>query len=62
MSQTVLPDASSDGGARILPLEGDPDPDLSSIALNEEELRELYRLMACTRRADRQATALQRQG
>jgi 2-oxoisovalerate dehydrogenase E1 component alpha subunit len=47
---------------RLLPLAGEPEPDLSPLGLKEEELRELYRLMALTRRADLEATALQRQG
>ncbi len=38
------------------------DADLESQGLKEEELRELYRMMALTRRADLEATALQRQG
>ena len=38
------------------------DPDLDSPGLKEEGLRELYRMMALTRRADLEATALQRQG
>jgi 2-oxoisovalerate dehydrogenase E1 component alpha subunit len=46
----------------LLPLAGEPSPDLSSTGLKEKELRELYRLMALTRRADLEATALQRQG
>jgi 2-oxoisovalerate dehydrogenase E1 component subunit alpha len=36
--------------------------DGSSVGLKEEQLRELYRLMLLTRRADLEATALQRQG
>jgi 2-oxoisovalerate dehydrogenase E1 component alpha subunit len=48
---------------RVLPVaEGDPTPDLSSLGLKEEDLLELYRLMALTRRADLEGTALQRQG
>jgi len=46
----------------VLPAEGHPDPDLGALGLTEKELRELYRLMALTRRADLEATALQRQG
>ena len=60
------PGAGPQGGSRplrVLPLEGDgPDPDLSALGLSEKELRELYRLMALVRRADLEATALQRQG
>jgi 2-oxoisovalerate dehydrogenase E1 component alpha subunit len=48
--------------ARVLPLDGSAGPDPSSVGLKEEDLRELYRLMALTRRADLEATALQRQG
>jgi len=47
---------------RILPSEGEPEPDLAKLGLKDEELLELYRLMALTRRADLEATALQRQG
>jgi 2-oxoisovalerate dehydrogenase E1 component alpha subunit len=50
------------GPFRLLPVEGMPQPDLSSLGLKEEELLELYRLMALTRRADLESTALQRQG
>jgi 2-oxoisovalerate dehydrogenase E1 component alpha subunit len=46
----------------VLPLDGSAGPDPSSVGLKEEDLRELYRLMALTRRADLEATALQRQG
>ena len=46
---------------RLLSVDGEG-PDPSTLALTEEELRELYRLMALTRRADLEATALQRQG
>ena len=38
------------------------DPDLESLGLKEEGLRDLFRMMALTRRADLEATALQRQG
>ena len=50
---------------RVLPLEQDADPtsvDLSALGLKEAEARDLYRLMALVRRADLEATALQRQG
>jgi len=50
------------GPLRVIPAEGEPEPDLSALGLKDEELRELYRLMALTRRADLEATALQRQG
>jgi pyruvate dehydrogenase E1 component alpha subunit len=41
---------------------GEPEPDLSSLGLKDDGLRELYRMMALSRRADLEATALQRQG
>ena len=48
---------------RVLPMEpGDQQPDVSSFGLSEKELRELFRLMSLVRRADLEATALQRQG
>jgi 2-oxoisovalerate dehydrogenase E1 component alpha subunit len=47
---------------RVLPLEGGGDVDLHQLGLKQEDLRELFRLMAMTRRADLEATALQRQG
>jgi pyruvate dehydrogenase E1 component alpha subunit len=53
---------TDDAPMRVLPLDGSEGPDPSSLDLKEEELRELYRLMALTRRADLEATALQRQG
>ena len=53
---------TDDAPTRVLPLDGSEGPDPSSLDLKEEELRELYRLMALTRRADLEATALQRQG
>jgi len=40
----------------------EPGGDVSATGLSEQELRELYRLMAMTRRADLESTALQRQG
>jgi 2-oxoisovalerate dehydrogenase E1 component alpha subunit len=50
------------GPVRLIPAEGEPDLDLSVLGLEEKELRDLYRLMLLTRRADLEATALQRQG
>jgi 2-oxoisovalerate dehydrogenase E1 component alpha subunit len=47
---------------RVLPVDEGPGPEPSSLDIKEEDLRELYRLMALTRRADQEATALQRQG
>jgi 2-oxoisovalerate dehydrogenase E1 component alpha subunit len=52
----------TDGPLRVLPAPGEPEPDLSALGLKEEGLKELYRLMALTRRADLEANALQRQG
>src|SRR5207302_2440280 len=57
----TAPDAPQ-GPLRVIPAAGEPEPDLSALGLKDEELRELYRLMALTRRADLEATALQRQG
>jgi len=51
-----------EGPLRVLPVEGEPEPDLTALGLKDQDLRELYRLMALTRRADLEATALQRQG
>jgi 2-oxoisovalerate dehydrogenase E1 component alpha subunit len=47
---------------RVLPLDAGAGPDPATIGLKEEELRELYRLMVLARKADLEATALQRQG
>jgi 2-oxoisovalerate dehydrogenase E1 component alpha subunit len=51
---------------RILPRTGDATgvdgPDPSTLDVKEQDLRELYRLMALARRIDLEATALQRQG
>jgi pyruvate dehydrogenase E1 component alpha subunit len=47
---------------RVLPVDEGPGPEPSSLDIKDEDLRELYRLMALTRRADQEATALQRQG
>jgi 2-oxoisovalerate dehydrogenase E1 component alpha subunit len=47
---------------RVIPVDGGPEPDLAGLGLKVKEVRELYRLMALTRRADLEATALQRQG
>ncbi len=56
-------DLDPDGDLRrILPDAGGPGPDPSSLDIKEEDLRELYRLMALARRIDLEATALQRQG
>jgi 2-oxoisovalerate dehydrogenase E1 component alpha subunit len=50
------------GPLRVLPTQGEPQPDLTPLGLKEEDFKEIYRLMALTRRADLEATALQRQG
>jgi pyruvate dehydrogenase E1 component alpha subunit len=55
-------DGPDDADERVLPLEGAGAVDVAALGLKEESLRELYRLMALTRRADLEATALQRQG
>jgi pyruvate dehydrogenase E1 component alpha subunit len=51
-----------DAPLRVLPLEGGPSPDPADTGLSTDRLLELYRLMALVRRADVEATALQRQG
>src|SRR5215470_10438002 len=52
-----------DAPLRVLPVhEGDPSPDPADTGLSTDQLLELYRLMALVRRADLEATALQRQG
>jgi pyruvate dehydrogenase E1 component alpha subunit len=51
-----------DAPLRVLPLEGGASPDPADTGLSTEQLLELYRLMALVRRADVEATALQRQG
>jgi len=55
-------DGEPEGPMRILPREGEPQPDLEAVGLKADGLRDIYRLMALTRRADLEATALQRQG
>lgn len=62
MSEALLDRASPDDPLRVLPLEEEGDADISSLGLKEEGLKDLYRFMALTRRADLEATALQRQG
>jgi 2-oxoisovalerate dehydrogenase E1 component alpha subunit len=47
---------------RLLPLGDEPEGDVAATGLKEEDLRQLYRLMSLTRRADLESTALQRQG
>lgn len=64
MATLARPERTEDRGPfRILPLEGGPSEEaLARLELSEDQLRELYRLMALTRRMDLEATALQRQG
>ena len=57
-----LAEGGGGGPRRVIPLDGKPQPDLAGLGIKEEGLRELYRLMVFTRRADLEATALQRQG
>ncbi len=47
---------------RVLPEDGRSEVDVSDLGLDPARLRELYRLMLLVRRADLEATALQRQG
>jgi 2-oxoisovalerate dehydrogenase E1 component alpha subunit len=54
--------SGEEGPFRVLPLAGERATEAPDVGLKEKELRELYRLMALTRRADLEATALQRQG
>jgi 2-oxoisovalerate dehydrogenase E1 component alpha subunit len=58
------PVASSNGQEpfRILPVGEGRGPDPASLGIPEDELRRMYRLMVLVRRADVEATALQRQG
>jgi 2-oxoisovalerate dehydrogenase E1 component alpha subunit len=47
---------------RVIGDDGSPSVDPADLGLKDEDLRELYRLLVLTRRADLEATALQRQG
>jgi pyruvate dehydrogenase E1 component alpha subunit len=47
---------------RVIDPDGSASVDPADLGLKEEDLREIYRLMALSRRADLEATALQRQG
>ena len=62
MSDAVLSYQATPGLMKVIPADGEPGADVSALGLGERELRELYRLMAISRRADLEATALQRQG
>jgi 2-oxoisovalerate dehydrogenase E1 component subunit alpha len=53
---------ASENPLRVLPVEGGGEVDVASLGLQQKQLRDLYRLMALTRTADLEATALQRQG
>jgi 2-oxoisovalerate dehydrogenase E1 component alpha subunit len=60
MTATDQTDAA--GPRRVIPLNGEPGPDTEALSITKEDLRQMYRLMAVTRKADLEATALQRQG
>jgi 2-oxoisovalerate dehydrogenase E1 component alpha subunit len=67
MSEVLMAQGDPSEPIRVLPTNADdegPDPATveASLGLKEEGLRQLFRLMALTRRADLEATALQRQG
>jgi pyruvate dehydrogenase E1 component alpha subunit len=47
---------------RVLPAGDEPGPAAADVGLKDEDLRELYRLMALTRALDVESTLLQRQG
>ena len=55
-------DRPAEGPLRVLPLDDPAALQATDTGLDEDRLRELYRLMALTRRADLESTALQRQG
>jgi pyruvate dehydrogenase E1 component alpha subunit len=52
----------ADGPYRIVDDDGDASVDPADLGLKEDDLRELHRLMVVARKADLEATALQRQG
>src|SRR6266568_1594544 len=52
----------SDSPYRVIGDDGSASVDPADLGLKDEDLRELYRLLMLTRRADLEATALQRQG
>ena len=62
MTDALTVSRGPDGPLRLLPLGEEPVGDVAATGLAEGELRDLYRLMALVRRADLEATALQRQG
>src|SRR6184192_2425751 len=62
MTDTTTLSADPNQPLRLLPLGDEPAGDVSATGLSDDDLRSLYRLMALIRRADLEATALQRQG
>jgi 2-oxoisovalerate dehydrogenase E1 component alpha subunit len=63
LTRTDASPIEPEGPRRVLPLDGvGEEPDVDALGLKDEDLLELYRLMAFVRRADVEATALQRQG
>src|SRR5204863_8809563 len=62
LTETTTLSADPDQPLPLLPLGERPAGDVSATGLSDDDLRSLYRLMALTRRADLEATALQRQG
>ena len=62
MTDTTTLSADPNQPLRLLPLGELPAGDVSATGLGDDDLRSLYRLMALIRRADLEATALQRQG
>jgi 2-oxoisovalerate dehydrogenase E1 component alpha subunit len=52
----------SDSPYRVIADDGSASVEPADLGLKDEDLRELYRLLVLTRRADLEATALQRQG
>jgi 2-oxoisovalerate dehydrogenase E1 component alpha subunit len=58
----VIEAPAGDDLLRVLPEDGRSEVDVSALGLDPARLRELYRLMLLVRRADLEATALQRQG
>jgi 2-oxoisovalerate dehydrogenase E1 component alpha subunit len=59
---TQMDQAEPDTPWRVLPVDHDRGPDPADTGVSKDQLLELYRLMALVRRADLEATALQRQG
>jgi len=59
---TSSPEARGDAPYRVIADDGSALVEPADLGLKDEDLRELYRLLATVRRADLEATALQRQG